>query len=262
MPSTRWRLSISCFAVVCSLIPSSCGGGSNGASHNQVPPSITSVKVTGSDSIVLVGQTLTFTAAVQGTGEFSSAVTWAVNGVVGGNAQCGTINNGDYQAPSTIPSPNTVTISATSVVDSTKSGSASATVYTIAISPTDPTVAYGQTEQFTATVSGLSSNPGIQWSALTGQISNTGLYSAPSLGSVPSQDTVSAKLVGEAIGVSTSVELQVNPPKLDSLSPGQAIVGQTITLNVENLINAISSSLLCRVVFRSRPTILQIRQTR
>src|SRR5271156_6743265 len=87
--------------LICAFLPlclCSCGGGSS----SSTPPqngTVTSVSVTEAASTVATGQTLIFTATVQGTGNYSSAVTWAVNGVVGGNTQSGTINNGTYSAP-------------------------------------------------------------------------------------------------------------------------------------------------------------------
>ena len=57
------------------------------------------------------------------------AVTWKVNGITGGNSSVGTINSsGRYTAPKNVPSPNPVTVSATSVEDPTKSGTASVTI--------------------------------------------------------------------------------------------------------------------------------------
>jgi hypothetical protein len=164
-------------------------------------------------------------------------VTWAVNGIAGGNAQNGTINNGAYVAPAALPSPNPVTVTATSVEDPTKSGTAEATVFMIVIAPTDPTLYYGQTQQFTATVTGLAGSPVVQWSAVIGQINSAGLYSAPSEGDEPTNDTVSASVSGETGFVSTSVSLQPIPPKLVSLSPSAGIVGQNIRLNTEGLYN-------------------------
>jgi uncharacterized protein (DUF1800 family) len=53
------------------------------------------------------------------------ALTWSVNGVVGGNATLGTISaTGLYSAPEFPPTPNTITISATETADSSKSGTA------------------------------------------------------------------------------------------------------------------------------------------
>ena len=76
---------------------------------------------------VRVSRTQAFTATVQGTS--NTSVIWKVNGVTGGNATVGTISAaGLYRAPSKVPSPAIVTVSATSAADSTKTASASVTI--------------------------------------------------------------------------------------------------------------------------------------
>jgi len=222
--------------VSLSLLLCDCGGGGGSSSPPPPPPppTITSVTVTAAGTTILTAQTLVFTAKVQGTGSYSSAVTWEVNGIPGGNAQNGTINDGTYVAPATLPSTDPITVTATSVSDPTKSGSATATVFSIVIAPANPTVSYGQTQQFTATVIGLN-NPVIQWSAVMGKINSSGLYSAPSQGTVSTQDTVSASVTGATGSVSTTVNLQPVPPTLTSVASG--IVGQTVGVFGKGLYN-------------------------
>ena len=58
----------------------------------------------------------------------------------------------------------------------------------ISISPTSATLAPGATQQFSATVSNAT-NTGVTWSAQSGSIDPTGLYTAPSS---PGTDTVTA----------------------------------------------------------------------
>ncbi len=73
-------------------------------------------------------ETLPFTATVTGT--TNTAVNWSVNNIAGGNSTVGTISTtGVYIAPSSAMS---VTISASSAVDSSKSGTASVSVVTAA----------------------------------------------------------------------------------------------------------------------------------
>ncbi len=150
-----------------------------------------------------------FTAAVSGT--TNPAVTWDVNGVVGGNSAVGFIDSigGLYTAPVTAPSPATVTVRATSVEVPTASGTASVTVVnppppvSITISPKSATVRVRRSQQFTATVSG-STNTHVTWkvngvaggSTSTGTISTSGLYKAPS--SVPNPATVTVTAVSVA----------------------------------------------------------------
>ena len=69
----------------------------------------------------------TFAATVTNT--TNTAVTWQVNGVVGGNAAVGTISTaGVYTAPAAVPTPANVTVTAVSVADTTKNATATVTV--------------------------------------------------------------------------------------------------------------------------------------
>ena len=110
---------------------SSCGGGSSAPPSAPPPPTsaITSVTVSPGTANLFVKANQQFTVNVQGTGGFSSTVTWVVNDLQGGNATVGTItSSGLYTAPSAVPSPANVTIKAQSVQDATKVGSAALTV--------------------------------------------------------------------------------------------------------------------------------------
>jgi len=60
-------------------------------------------------------------------------VTWQVNGVTGGNATVGTISSsGLYTAPGVVPNPATVTVTAVSQADATKSAAAQVTIRAVA----------------------------------------------------------------------------------------------------------------------------------
>ena len=77
--------------------------------------------VTPSSATMRGGDTQTFTAKLNGA---PVAVNWSVNGVAGGNASTGMISAaGVYTAPEFPPSPNVVTIGATSTADSSKTAS-------------------------------------------------------------------------------------------------------------------------------------------
>jgi hypothetical protein len=68
-----------------------------------------------------------FSATVAGTA--STAVTWQVDGIAGGNATVGTISSsGLYTAPAVVPSPATVQITAVSVADPGSSATVAVTV--------------------------------------------------------------------------------------------------------------------------------------
>jgi hypothetical protein len=100
-----------------------CGGGSPGAA----PGPVISVAISPGSASLLAGQTSAFTAIVTGTA--NQSVTWAVNKVTGGNSTVGTISTaGLYTAPSIPPSPNIVTITATSVADSAAHASGLVTI--------------------------------------------------------------------------------------------------------------------------------------
>src|SRR6202007_121781 len=106
-----------------------------------------------------------------------------------------------------VPSPATVTVTAVSQADPTKSASAQVTitavpVVSVTISPTSATVATGGTQQFTATVQNAS-NAAVTWqvngvaggNATVGTISSSGLYTAPA--AVPSPATVTVTAVSQ-----------------------------------------------------------------
>src|SRR5437016_2111645 len=101
------------------LGPIGCTGVSTTRTPVPVSVTISPISVT-----VAVGGTQQFTATVQNTSK--TAVTWQVNGVMGGNAMVGTISgSGLYTAPA---SPATVTVTAVSQADTTKSASAQVTI--------------------------------------------------------------------------------------------------------------------------------------
>jgi hypothetical protein len=94
------------------------------------------VSVTISPSVVTMATLATgsFTATVAGSS--NSAVTWQVNGVSGGNSTSGlvsttvlgTANEAIYLAPSNVPCPTSVSVTAVSQADSTKSATATVTI--------------------------------------------------------------------------------------------------------------------------------------
>ena len=88
------------------------------------------VSVAPTDSSTPAGSMVQYAATVTGT--TNTAVTWSVNGVAGGNSTVGTINNaatpGLYVAPTAIPSPPTVVVTATSQADPTQSASTTLTL--------------------------------------------------------------------------------------------------------------------------------------
>jgi hypothetical protein len=105
----------------------------SGSHTSHVPPSNPptsgniQVSVAPNPANVRAGSSQQFTATVTGT--TNSGVTWSVNNIAGGNSSNGTIDSsGNYAAPATLPSPDTITIQASSSADPSASGSSNVTL--------------------------------------------------------------------------------------------------------------------------------------
>lgn len=123
------------------------------------------------------GATHTFTATVSGA--TNTAVSWSV---IGGQGNGTITTNGVYTAPN---EPGSYTVVATSQADPGVNARATITVQTgvnITIAPQNQTIKLGDTLQFTANVTG-GANTNVTWlvqgTGSGGEISNTGLYTAP-----------------------------------------------------------------------------------
>ena len=88
---------------------------------------VVTVTVNPPTATVRVGHAKSFVATVTGTS--NTGVTWSVNGINGGNTTVGTIDTaGQYIPPTAVPSPDTVTLRATSTASPNSSGTASITI--------------------------------------------------------------------------------------------------------------------------------------
>jgi hypothetical protein len=180
----------------------------------QAVQSGVTVSVSPSSASVPVNTKKQFTATVSGSS--NPAVTWDVNGTVGGNGTVGFIDSasGTYTAPLAPPSPATVTVHASSSATTPPAvGSASVTVTNppppppppvgISISPTSASVRVKTTKQFTGSVTNAT-NKSVTWkvngvtggSSVFGTISTSGLYKAPN--NVPSPATFSVTAISVA----------------------------------------------------------------
>ncbi len=215
-PSTTVVLKVTVTAVA-AADPTKTANATVTVNPITVPPSI-SVTVSPTTATVAVSTTQQFAATV--TGSTNTAVTWSVDGVIGGNTTVGVINtSGLYTAPSTTASH---TVTATSVADTSASANAAVRVISLSVSPASVSLAPLGTQQFTATVEGTN-NTGVTWSVdgvaggnnTVGSITGSGFYSAPrTLGSYTVTAT-SAALPTYAVNASVTV---VNAP------PGTASV--------------------------------------
>jgi len=115
------------------------------------------VSVSPQSAVVRTGRLQTFTAAVTGA---PNTVTWSVNGITGGDTVVGSIDaNGQYYAPSTVPSPPAVTVRAASAAFPASTGSASVAILPLpSISSVTPSpVATGS---FKLTINGVGFSAG------------------------------------------------------------------------------------------------------
>jgi len=106
---------------------------SSSSTHTTPPPNnpptsqSVSVSVSPPTANIRAGATYKFTASVLGSS--NTSVTWIVNSVSGGNSTVGSVDSsGNYTAPVTLPSPNTVSVTATSAADVTKSATSAVTL--------------------------------------------------------------------------------------------------------------------------------------
>ena len=112
-----WRRTATLICLGCAGFVVGCSGGGGGSSPTANP----AVTISGASQARL-GSTVQLSATVTNTS--NTAVTWQVNGVAGGSSATGTISAaGLYTPPATIPSPNTLTI--TAVTQATPVASAS-----------------------------------------------------------------------------------------------------------------------------------------
>ncbi len=173
------------------LLASSCGGSSD-SGGGTTPPPVKGVTISPSTATVSRGGTKQFTASVSGTTDQS--VSWEVAGVRGGDSVHGRISlGGVYIAPTTVPSPATVSVTAVSLVDPTKKSTATVTVQAgstvgvvISAGASPVVVPTFGSRAFTASVSGTA-NTAVTWQVngvtggapATGTISADGTYYAP-----------------------------------------------------------------------------------
>ena len=180
MNATSSMRNISYSALACALFLTGCGS----SSQKPAPGNTVTVTLNQTSANVAAGATAQFTATV--TGSTNTSVTWAVDGVSGGNSSTGTItSSGMYTAPSAA---GLHTVTATSVANTSASANATVTVtlQALTLSPSSAVLAVAATQQFSATLQGTADSS-VTWSvdgvtggnATVGTVSGSGLYTAP-----------------------------------------------------------------------------------
>ncbi|MGH9775092.1 MAG: hypothetical protein ACRD50_09115 [Candidatus Acidiferrales bacterium] len=108
------------------VLLSGCGSGSG--SHNTNPGIFVNPKS------VSLGTSGKFQFKASVVNEANTAVTWEVNGTVGGSALTGTIDqNGNFTAPLNVPATNPVSVTAVSMADASLSASSQVTIVPVTL---------------------------------------------------------------------------------------------------------------------------------
>ncbi len=224
------------------FLGTACGGGSSNSQISSPSSSISSVTATCSPSSVAENATSQCSATVQGSGAFSSAVSWSVS--------AGTINAGGlFTAPS---SAGTVTVTATSTQSTTKSGNASVivtaamappTITSVAVTCNPSTIGVDATSQCTATVQGTGAfSAMVTWTASAGSINASGSFTAPSSAANVTVTATSVEDSTKSGTASLTVQLQTPPSKhvvivMEENQSYSTVVGNTTDWpNLNNLI--------------------------
>ena len=185
-----------------------------------------SIALSPSSASLTSGQSTTLTATVSGTG--NTGVNWAVSPAVG------TVTNGVYTAPALVTTARSVTVTAASVADRSKSASAVISLtpsVSITMTPSSASLKGGQSATFKATVSGSTSNTRVNWS-LSPSVGTivSGVYTAPATVASAHTVTVTAASASDPTkNVSAKVSLV---PVAVTVSPTTASLtgGQSTTL--------------------------------
>ena len=193
----------------------------------------------------------TFVAQVQNSSNIG--VLWNVNGVAGGSPTFGQVcvvgsrpcqpvtstNAGsvDYVAPSSVPSPNPVTLSAVSQANTTDSASSAITIIphvVVSVLPPSVTLAPGASQSFTAMVAGTTDQQ-VTWTITgaacsgsgspCGTVDPTGLYQAPAVGPSPNALSVVATSAEDSGRTASSAITITSQPTILSLLPSSITAG-------------------------------------
>ncbi|HVY68744.1 MAG TPA: DUF1800 family protein [Verrucomicrobiae bacterium] len=214
----------------------------------NVQTSVVTVAVSPTTASVPLSTSKSFSATV--TGNANTAVTWSVNGVVGGSMMDGTIStSGVYAAPAMMPGSSNVTIRATSVANPAVFAQAAVTLtpppppVTVTVNPPSANVAVTKTQAFTATLVG-SPNTSVTWSvngvnggaSSTGTINSSGVYTAPA--SVPANPTVTIRATSVVNPSSyAQATVTITPPVTVSITPNGASVSFGNSQNFSATVN-------------------------
>lgn len=212
---------------------------SSSATITVTPPSISVAVAPVNPSVQAEIGRQAFTATVNNDPQ-SQGVIWTLSGAACSGSSCGTISNQtlttvSYAAPPTAPNA-AVTLTATSVTDNSKSGTATITVtppVSLGVTPPNPSVSVNLQQTFTATIGNDFNNQGITWSlsgagcsgancgTLSAASGSIVIYTAPP--NVPSPATVSL------VATSVADPLQSVTETITVLAPISVSVATTVS---------------------------------
>jgi hypothetical protein len=212
--------------------------GGLGAQVISAEPPLT-VRIAPGDVVLKPGQSQQFTATVAsganpnsrngGATVVNQAVTWTLSSPVG------TITpSGLYTAPAAVRATVNVKLTARSVADSRADSTVTITIeappaapavsVAVSVSPAQVSLGQGQTQQFTAAVTGTA-NTAVTWSVspAVGTVSAAGLYTAPA--SIASQQVVTVRAVSVADPTkSAAASVTLIPPPASAPAPAPVSV--------------------------------------
>lgn len=218
------------------------------------------VSISPPNASILTSARVTLAPTVTNTSDMSG--TWSVNGIANGNAAVGQIcqhasspcvtpsgassASVDYQAPATVPTVNPVTVTATSLADPSKSGSALISIsapgtnVAVTVSPSyaflPPSGGTLSTQQFFAAVTGTT-NSAVTWTVQSGvagqgcagtacgSINAAGLYTSPTSAPSPNAVTVLATSAADASKTASATVAITRGPTIAIILPSSVFAG-------------------------------------
>src|SRR5882762_10199316 len=220
----------------------------SGCRDAAAPPPI-SVVVSPTNASVTAATAQSFSATVVNDAS-DAGVTWTLTGPGCSSSTCGVLSattsaSGDavsYYAPATVPTPPTVTVTAVSVTENSKFGTAAINItppaISVSVTPASVDVTVNAQQQFTATAANDPQNAGITWTvtgsgcsgATCGTLSATHsasgapiTYTAPSTWPNPASVTITATSVTDHAR-SASATVTITSLIVVSLTPTAARV--------------------------------------
>jgi uncharacterized protein YjdB len=205
-------------------ITATSGGISGSTTLTVTPATLVSIAITPTNPSIAKGTTRQFTAtgtySDNTTQDLTTALTWSLSNT--GVAAISNAAGSKGSASSVAAGSTTITATSGGISGSTTLTVTPATLVSIAITPTNPSIAEGTTRQFTATGTYSDNTTQDLTTAVTWSSSNTGVATisnaAGSKGSASSVAAGSTTITATSGGISGSTTLTVTPATLVSIA--------------------------------------------